>query len=160
SLGISTSSEAVERVVADAREGTLKALVVFGADPVGQLGRENVESALEKLDLLVLIDFRSTETSLYADVVLPAASFAETDGTFTNHAGRVQRVRQAFSPPGEALEGWKLLAALVKKLGDARGWESAESVFSTLSSEFDAFAGLDYATLGTGGATARDASAR
>jgi predicted molibdopterin-dependent oxidoreductase YjgC len=159
SLGISTSSAAVDRMVADARDGTLKALVVFGADLVGHLGRENVESALEKLDLLVLIDIRRTETSLYADVVLPAASFAETDGTFTNHAGRVQRVRQAFSPPGEALEGWRLIAALAKTLGDSRSWESAERVFSALSSEVDAFAGLDYATLGDGGAPTRRPSA-
>jgi NADH-quinone oxidoreductase subunit G len=158
-LGISTSAEAVERVLADARDGALKGLVVFGADLVGQLGREKVESALEMLDLLVLIEIRRTETSLYADVVLPAASFAETDGTFTNHAGRVQRVRQAFSPPGDALEGWRLVADLAKALGGSRSWESAEGVFSALSSEVEAFAGLDYATLGAGGTTPRGASA-
>jgi predicted molibdopterin-dependent oxidoreductase YjgC len=159
SLGISTASEAVERMIADARDGTLKALVVFGADLVGQLGRDRVESALERLDLLVLIDIRRTETSLYADVVLPSASFAETDGTFMNHAGRVQRIRRAFSPPGDAREGWQLLSALGKTLGAPRAWESAENVFSTLSSEVAAFAGLDYAALGAEGALARNASA-
>ena len=130
------------------RARELKGLVLFGADLVGNLGRERVEEALEALELLVLIDTRRTETSLYADAVLPAASFAETDGTFTNHAGRVQRIQRAFSPPGDALEGWRLLADLGRALGDSRPWPSAETVFDALSSEIEAFSGLDYARLG------------
>ncbi len=159
SLGIPTSPEAVERMLDDAREGKLRGLIIFGADLIGNLGRENVESALEALELVVLIDIRRTETSLYADVVLPAASFAETDGTFTNHAGRVQRVRRAFSPPGDALEGWQLIASVGKALGDSRSWPSADAVFVALSSEVEAFSGLDYATLGGRGAPVRGANA-
>jgi predicted molibdopterin-dependent oxidoreductase YjgC len=140
------------------RAGNLKGLVVFGADLVGNLGREKVEEALEALELLVLIDVRRTETSLYADAVLPTASFAETDGTFTNHVGWVQRVRPAFSPPGEALEGWRLVAELGKALGDSGSWSSADSVFAALSSEAKAFSGLDYARLGLGGAPAAASS--
>jgi NADH-quinone oxidoreductase subunit G len=154
SLGIPTSAEAVDGLIDRIRAGTLKGLVVFGADLVGNLGRERVEEALEGLELLVLIDVRRTETSLYADAVLPAGSFAETDGTFTNHAGRVQRVQRAFSPPGEALEGWRLVAALGTALGDSRSWPSADAVFAALSSEVKAFSGLDYARLGLGGALA------
>jgi NADH-quinone oxidoreductase subunit G len=154
SLGIPTSAEAVDGMLDVIRAGSLKGLVVFGADLVGNVGRERVEDALEGLELLVLIDVRRTETSLYADAVLPAASFAETDGTFTNHAGRVQRVQRAFSPPGEALEGWRLVADLIKALGDSGSWPSADAVFAALSSEAKAFSGLDYPRLGLGGAPA------
>jgi predicted molibdopterin-dependent oxidoreductase YjgC len=152
SLGIPTSAEAIDQMLGRVRAGNLKGLIVFGADLAGNLGRESVEQALEGLELLVLIDVRRTETSLYADAVLPAASFAETDGTFTNSAGRVQRVRRAFSPPGEAWEGWRLLAELGKALGDPGSWLSAEAVFAALSSEAKAFSGLDYPRLGLRGA--------
>jgi len=120
--------------------------------PRRDLGRERVEPALEALDLLVLIDIQRSETALYADILLPSASFAETDGTFTNHAGRVQRVRRAFEPAGEALEGWKLLATLLEKLGDDAAWGSAEQVFAALAKEAPPFAGLDYGTLAERGA--------
>jgi predicted molibdopterin-dependent oxidoreductase YjgC len=152
SLGIATSAEAVDGILERARSGAVKALVVFGADIVGDLGRERVEHALEALDLFVLIDIKRSETALYADVLLPSASFAETDGTFTNHAGRVQRIRKAFEPAGEALEGWKLLATLLEKLGDEVAWTNAEQVFAALTKEARPFAGLDYATLAERGA--------
>jgi NADH-quinone oxidoreductase subunit G len=146
-LGVPTGAGPVERVLEAARAGTVKALVVYGADLVGELGREKVEAALEGLEFFVLIDLRRSETSLYADVLLPASSFAETDGTFTNHAGRVQRVWQAFAPPGDAMEGWRLLAALLAGLGDSTRWGSAEEVFAAIAREVDAFSGLSYQTL-------------
>ncbi len=146
-LGIPTDSRAVERILDGARAGTIKALILFGADLIGQLGRERVESALEAVEFLVLVDLRRSETSLYADVVLPACSFAETDGTFTNHAGRVQRLWQALPPPGAAMEGWKLLAALLGALGDERAWSGAEEIFTAIAAEGGAFSGLDYVKL-------------
>jgi len=150
-LGISTSPEAVEAILEDARTGHTKALVVFGADLVGQLGREKVETALEALNFFVLIDIARTETSLYADVLLPAASFAETDGTFVNHRGRVQRIRRAFSPAGQAMEGWELLASLLQAVGDSRTWNAPEAAFAEIAAATPAFSGLDYAALGLQG---------
>jgi NADH-quinone oxidoreductase subunit G len=146
-LAISTAPAAVERVLEAARDGAVKALVVFAADLVADLGRDKVEAALEAVDFFVLIDSRRTETSLYADVLLPASSFAETDGTFTNHAGRVQRLCKAFAPPGEAMEGWGLLSSLLAGLGDPTQRGSAETVFSELASEVDGFSGLSYSGL-------------
>ena len=151
-MGIAASADAVDRVLEGARSGRVKALFVFGADVVGNLGREKVESALEGLELLVLIDIRRSETLLYADVILPAASFAETEGTFTNHAGRVQRFRQAFPPPGQAMEGWRLLASLLQACGDSRAWADAEAVFSAMATEAGAFSGLSYQSLADHGA--------
>jgi len=151
-LGIAPSAEAVEGILDDARSGKVKALVGFGVDLIGDLGREKVESALEALSFFALIDLRRSETTLYADVLLPASSFAETDGTFTNHARRVQRLWQAFPPPGEAIEGWKLLANALRARGAPGEWRSAEDVFASLAGEGTAFSKLTYAALGTGGA--------
>ncbi len=150
-LGIATDPVAVTRLLDGAREGKIKGLIVMGTDLVGDFGREVVESALEKLELFVVIDLRGSETSLYADVILPASSFAETDGTLTNHAGRVQRVHQAFPPPGEAQEGWKVLGSLLAALGDATAWRSAEQAFAAVARDSASFAGLDYATIGSAG---------
>jgi NADH-quinone oxidoreductase subunit G len=154
-LGIDTKREAVEKILDDARAGRVKALLSFGADLVGQLGQPKVEGALEGLNFFVLIDVARTETSLYADVLLPSASFAETEGTFTNHAGRVQRIRQAFPPPGQAMEGWRLLGSLLQAAGDPGSWSSAEEVFAASAAESPALAGLTYEALGNQGAPAR-----
>ena len=116
---------------------------MYGADLVGELGRDKVEAALESLEFFVLIDLRRSETSLYADVLLPASSFAETDGTFTNHAGRVQRFSRAFEPPGDAKEGWSVLAALLAGLGDSTRWEGPEQVFMAMAGEAGAFSGSE-----------------
>jgi NADH-quinone oxidoreductase subunit G len=146
-LQISTTAEGVGGLIAAARSGAVKALVVFGADLIADLGREAVEPALEGLQYVVQIDSRRNETSLYADAILPIGSFAETEGTFTNHAGRVQRFRQAFPPPGQAMEGWQLLGSLLRACGDTEPWPSAESVFTALAAETGAFSGLAYRTI-------------
>jgi NADH-quinone oxidoreductase subunit G len=151
-LGFSTAPEAATRLLDEARSGRVRALVAFGSDLVGQLGRDRVEPALEGLEFFVMIDLRSSETSLYADALLPVGSFAETDGTFTNHAGRVQRLRQAFPPPGEAMEGWRLLSAILKALGDDAAWTGAEQIFTAMAGEAGPFSGLDYASIGNRGA--------
>jgi NADH-quinone oxidoreductase subunit G len=152
-LGISTAPQGVKRILDDARSGRVKALVAFGADLASHLGRDRVEAALEALDFFVMIDLKSSETSLYADALLPIGSFAETEGTFTNHAGRVQRLQAAFPPPGEALEGWRLLARILQALGDEMAWTGAEEIFAAIAGEVGGFSGLDYAALGSLGAS-------
>jgi len=84
-----------------ARRGEIKALYLVGENPVGTLPTSmKVREALENLELLVCQDLFLTETAETATVVLPASSHAEKEGTFTNHEGRVQKVRQAFGPIG------------------------------------------------------------
>jgi len=152
-LGIATSPQAVSSILKAAVDGRVKGLLAFGADLVGNLGREAVETALEALDLFVVIDINGTETTLYADFVLPSSSFAETDGTFTNFARRVQRLKQASPPVADASEGWRLLADLAKRLGDETPWPSAADVFAALARETPAFSGLDYEKVGARGTT-------
>ena len=103
-----------------AHEGTLKALYVVGADPLLSVAdTDYVREALERLEFIVVQDMFLSETAQLADVVLPAASFAETDGTFTNFEGRVQQVRKAITPLGEARADWRIVAEIARKLGAA-----------------------------------------
>jgi formate dehydrogenase major subunit len=153
-------------------EGKLKAMFIMGENPViSDANSSHVREALEKLDLLVVQDIFLTETAKLADVVLPAASFAEKDGTFTNTERRVQRVRKALNPPGNALADWEIITAiaqrvsvkLVERNSNGNGylarpssygyWEykSAEEIFDELAALTPSYAGISYARLERGG---------
>jgi predicted molibdopterin-dependent oxidoreductase YjgC len=83
----------------------------------------HVRAAFERLDFVVVQDIFLTETAQMADVVLPGACFAEKDGTFTNTERRVQRVRKAVEPPGEARPDWEILCEVGKRFnGQADRW--------------------------------------
>jgi formate dehydrogenase major subunit len=91
--------------------------------------------------------------------VLPVGTHAECDGTFTNHAGRVQRFHRAVSAPGESRPGWQVLSDLLARAGGETPAASAEAVFAKLAAEGGAFGGLGYDTLGEHGAQTRSAAA-
>jgi len=96
----------------------VKAMYIFALNPVVSYPDSNhVKRSLDKLDFCVVQDIFWTETCEYADVVLPGASFAEKDGTFTSGERRINRVRKAVDPPGEAKEDWEIFVLLAKKLG-------------------------------------------
>ncbi|SDK43498.1 formate dehydrogenase subunit alpha [Pseudomonas indica] len=132
-----------------ARDGALRALMIIGEDPVLTDPDQNqVAHALGALDFLVVLELSMTETARLADVVLPAASFAEKDGTFTNCERRVQRVRRAVTPPGEAKADWKILAELAVRMGyPGMDWEDAEAVFDEMALLTPIFSAMTYARL-------------
>jgi len=106
------------------------------------------EDALGKLDFLVVQELFETDTTAFADVVLPAASFAEIDGTFTNNDGFVQRVRQAIPPVSQAKADWMITAQLATELGMNFDFEmSASAVFNEIAERIPAYAGLRYPVL-------------
>jgi predicted molibdopterin-dependent oxidoreductase YjgC len=101
-----------------AHEGKIKALYVIGADPLASVASEPfAREALEKLDCLIVQDMFLSETAQLADIVLPAASFAETHGTFTNFEGKVGVVRPALEPLGESRQDWQIVEELAKRMG-------------------------------------------
>jgi formate dehydrogenase major subunit len=100
--------------------------------------------ALKSLDFLVVQDIFLTETAEFADVILPAACFAEKDGTFTNTARRVQRIRKALKPPGEAREDSYIIAEISKRLGYEMRFDSIEDVFAETGKIWPALAGITY----------------
>jgi predicted molibdopterin-dependent oxidoreductase YjgC len=106
------------------------------------------EDALSKLDFLVVQELFENETTQFADVVLPAASYAEVDGTFTNNTGMVQRVRQSIPPLHQSKADWMIVAQLAKELGLDWGYElSASAVFREIGEQVPAYSGMRYPLL-------------
>ena len=100
-------------ILEEGRAGTVKAMFIVGENPVGSLPQgAGVKEALERLELLVCQELFLTETAALAHVVLPACSYAEKDGTFTNTEGHVQAVRRTIEPIGESRPDWEVLSAL------------------------------------------------
>jgi predicted molibdopterin-dependent oxidoreductase YjgC len=101
------------------------------------------EDALAKLDFLVVQELFETETTRHADVVLPASSYAEQDGTFTNNDGLVQRVRQSIPPLHQSKPDWMITTQLAKELGLDYGFEmSPSAVFREIADKVPAYSGL------------------
>jgi formate dehydrogenase alpha subunit len=125
--------------------GTLKALYIMGENPViSDANIHHTIKAFSKLDFLIVQDIFFTETAALADVVLPAACFAEKDGTFTNTARMVQRVRKAVDPPGEAKEDSAIIIGLASKLGYEMRYNVIEDVFHEAGKLWPALAGISY----------------
>ena len=128
-----------------ALDGNLKAMYIMGENPVlSDPDMNHTIKALKNLDFLVVQDIFMTETAELADIVLPAACFAEKDGTFTNTARRVQRVRKAVEPPGEAKEDSFIIIELAKRLGYEMRYDSIEDVFHESGNLWPALAGITY----------------
>ena len=111
-------------------EGRLKAMYVTGENPLlSEPDLHHAEKAFKSLEFLVVQDIFMHETAEIADVVLPATTFAEKDGTFTNSERRVQRVRKAVEPIGESRPDWDILCDLAQRLSRRRGLDT-EGEFS------------------------------
>jgi NADH-quinone oxidoreductase subunit G len=130
----------------DASGDAIRAMYVAGSFlPQHFEGRED---ALAKLDFLVVQELFETETTAHADVVLPAASYAEQEGTFTNNDGLVQRVRQSIPPLHQAKPDWVIVAQIAKELGMDFGYEmSASAVFRGIAARVPAYTGMRYPVL-------------
>jgi len=131
-----------------AAKGELKAMYIMGENPlVSDADLKHVEQGLKNLAFLVVQDIFLTETAQLADVVLPAACFAEKDGTFTNTERRVQRVRKGVEPPGEARADWEIIADLAARMGYAMQYRSAEDIFAEFTELTPSYAGISYKRL-------------
>ena len=130
----------------DAAGSEVRAMYVAGSFlPEHLKGREQ---ALAKLDFLVVQELFETATTAYADVVLPAASWAESDGTFTNNGSLVQRVRQSIPPVHQSRQDWVITSQLAKELGVDLGFQmSASAVFKEIAANVPAYSGLRYPLL-------------
>ncbi len=139
---ISAMFDAMER-------GELTALYVVGENPMqSEADQHRTRRLLEDLDFLVVQDIFLTRTGEIADVVLPsAAAWAETEGTVTNSERRVQRVRKAVEPPGEARDDLAIVFDLARRLGHDWGEPKAERVWDEVRSLAPIFRGMSYARL-------------
>ncbi len=133
-------------------EGRIKALFIMGENPLlTDPDGAKVRRELGHLDLLVVQDIFMTETAEVAHVVLPGVSFAEKDGTFTNTERRVQRVRAAIKPIGEARPDWQILCDLSARLGLPMSYKSPEEIMAEIASVTPSYGGITYGRLDKGG---------
>jgi len=133
--------------------GNVKALYIMGENPVvTEANTSFVEEAISRLELLVVQDLFLTETAQLADVVLPAASFAEKDGTFTNTERRVQRVRKAIEPVGTSRPDWVIICDIAKNMG-AKGFDfgSPEEIMEQIRRVTPTYGGITYERIDGGG---------
>ena len=129
----------------------LEALYVMGENPMlSDPDTNHVEKALRKLDLLVVQDVFLTETARLAHVVLPATTFAEKDGTFTNTERCVQRVRKAINPPGEARSDWQIVCDLSSRMGYPMSYAGSPAIMDEIASLTPALGGITYDRLERG----------
>jgi formate dehydrogenase major subunit len=135
----------VPEILDEAEEGNIKFLYIMGENPmVSDPDINHVKKALSKLDFLVVQDIFLNETTELADVVLPAASFAEKDGTFTNTERRVQRVRKAIDPVGDAKPDWQILMELMNRLGYSKKYLDPSEIMDEIRSVTPQYAGITY----------------
>ena len=133
-----TTLESLEQ----AKEGKLRSMYIVGENPVLSFPNPRlITEMLTCLDFLVVQDMFLTETARLADVVLPAASFAEKEGTFTNFEGRVNRVHKAIEPVGESLPDWEIVLRLAEKMGHPLPFSSLQDVMGEIEELIPSYEG-------------------
>jgi len=127
-------------------------MYIMGENPfLSDPNTNKVRKALANLDFLVVQDIFLTETAEFADVILPASSYLEKEGTYTNTDRRVQVGRPALESPGEARLDWQILCEVATRMGYPMAYSSAEEIFQEFSGLTEAYANFDYANLGPTG---------
>ncbi len=135
----------VVEIFNEAHIGKIKAMYIMGENPmVSDPDITHVKEALEKLEFLVVQDIFPTETTEFADVILPAVSFAEKDGTFTNTERRIQRVRKAIEPVGKSKPDWEIICLLSRKMGYKMTYSSPEEIMDEIAALTPIYGGINY----------------
>ncbi len=138
----------VDTILTGCRTGSVRALLLQGPE---LLRLPEAADALIRVPFIAVLASHEGPELDPAHAVLPAAVWAEVDGTFTNYQRRVQRIRRAVPPPGEAASGWALVSGLLSRLGRPLPATSAREVFALLARTVPDYAALDYPSLGAGG---------
>ena len=150
-------------MLSKANQGELKALYILGEDPVSSaFDSRPIRRSLETCDFVLLQEILPSETTQFADVLLPGVSFAEKSGTFTNTERHIQMVRQAIDPLGEARPDWKIIAELARRIladgsrtvegGPYTGWDyaSTSQIMTEIAALTPIYAGVSYERLDRG----------
>jgi len=129
--------------------GELKALYVIGENPLlADVNMNHTKTLFEKLDLLIVQDIFLTETAKLADVVLPARSWGEVDGTYTNTDRRIQRVRKAVKAAPNTKEDWEILCELSTRMGYPLQYSSSEEIWDEVRMlAWEMYGGISYPRL-------------
>ena len=133
-------------------KGRIIGLYIAGGNPMRSgPNLNNIEEVLKEMSFVVVQDMFLTETARMADVVLPACSFAEKDGTYTNTARFIQRVRKAIEPIGQSRPDWEILCELSKKMGYEMSYSHPGEIMREMASLIPPYGGVSYERLENGG---------
>ena len=134
------------RAMNAASAGELQGMFIMGENPMlSDPDQGHARAVLENMELLVVQDIFLTETAALADIVLPAACFAEKEGTFTNTERRVQRVRKAVEPPGEARADWEIICSIALRSGyRGMSYSDPAEVMSEIAGITPIYGGIGY----------------
>ncbi len=142
----------VVEIMHGAAAGDIRGMYILGENPfLSDPHTAKVRKGLSSLDYLVVQDIFLTETAEFADVILPATTFYEKEGTYTNTDRRVQVGREVLAPPGEARPDWQIICELATRFGLEMHYDTPSQVFDELTSLAPSYAGLTYEVLGTRG---------
>jgi formate dehydrogenase major subunit len=142
----------VTEIIGSALKGGVRGMYMMGENPfLSDPNINKVRKALSALDFLVVQDIFLTETSEFADVILPASSYLEKDGTYTNTDRRVQLGRKVLDTPGDARVDWEVVQDVANRVGLGWSYSSAREIFEEIVSVMPSYANLSYDNLGSTG---------
>ena len=142
----------VVEIMKGALDKSIRGMYILGENPfISDPNSNKVRKALTALDFLVVQDIFLTETAEFADVILPASSYFEKTGTYTNTDRRVQLGQQVLDPPGEARQDWKIICEIGNRSGYPMPYESVADVFDEFTSLTKNYNGLSHDNLGSTG---------
>ncbi len=125
-------------------QSRLSVLWLFEQDLVSKMGEGEALRLLTQADFVIYQGSNSNPTSRMADLLLPSATYAETEGTVTNFDGRIQRIHRAVDPLGDSLPTWEIIQRLARAMGQSYAYSGAESIFAELTQQVVEFDGLRY----------------
>jgi len=141
----STAGLKITEMMPGSLKGDIRAMYIMGENPVlSDADSNHVRDSLESLDFLVVQDIFLTETAQYADVVLPASSFAEKEGTFTNTERRVQRVRKAIEPLGSSRTDSDIIMEIANRMGANWQYQSSARIMQEIASVTPQYGGIEH----------------
>lgn len=130
------------------RDGSIRAAYIMGENPMqSDPDAAKVEEGLRNLDFLIVQDIFMTPTARLADVILPATSYLEKQGTFTNTERRVQLINEVLSPLPGTRPDWRILCDVINALGGRADYDSPREIFNEIRQVVPAYAGMDYTRL-------------
>jgi NADH-quinone oxidoreductase subunit G len=150
-FGMTPQQAELGTVIDKAKKGELEGLFIFGHDLEKIFGAETLKEVRQKVKTIIYEGAHDNSTARAADVVLPAAVYAEKEGTFTNFEGRVQRIKKALEPLGASRPTWTTLAELGQALGLPNGYKKADDVLVELAKENEAFRDMNFKKIGPKG---------
>ena len=135
----------VTEMIESALRGEIRAMYIVGENPaLTEPHTAHTRKALQQLDFIVVQDIFPTETAVLADVILPAAAFAEKNGTYTSTERRVQKLNKALEPPAEAKADWQIISMIAKKMGYDFPYENTEDINEEMTSLTPIYGGMQY----------------